>query len=222
MNKLAIGLTAGVLGLAAVAFALRAAPGAERSNASTQKGGARAAVSQAPERCRSVEQHSAATATIPPPPAAAPDPEPSEAEVQVARAKECRRRLALQEPQAFLLAVFPKNPSAEARRAQERCLRWIKERREALETMIDAYVVMNGNYDHAEDLEQLAEIDASFKRDVDGWKDAFPQLAELPDILGATALPLPFFAKADELARNGQPQVVFEDAGLDNPSDETL
>ncbi len=114
-----------------------------------------------------------------------------------------------QQPEEFLAAVIPPEghasfDAASAERARRHVRAYVQDRTEVLRSMSLAYVQSDGEYDFQADLDRLAEIDDEFRRDVADLKERLPQLEQIPEVLGSTALPLPTFAReAEQLARGG-------------------
>ena len=133
----------------------------------------------------------------------APEAAPGEASPElrlVVRAGAELERLEKQQPAAFLEALVPppERPGHDAQlaaRVQASAGKYIAARTAALREMTVRYIEREGDYVFADDLRALDAIDESYRAEVADLVARVPQIQDLPDILGSTALPLPTFAR---------------------------
>ena len=121
----------------------------------------------------------------------------------IQQAKQELERLKVQQPLAFLSAFLPSDDRLVPRSqvsavtsARSASAKYLDERSSLLQTMIANYIASDGTYDFQSDLDRLAENDAYFRNLMAPVAKVFPQIVDLPDVMGSTALPLPTFARA--------------------------
>jgi hypothetical protein len=126
-----------------------------------------------------------------------------------------------QKPETFLTGMLP--PPGDSRhdaKLNERVVAasraYIRERTDLLREMMVSYVETEGTYDFTGDLERLRAVDQAYRDAVAELETQLPGVSQLPDVLGASALPLPAFAEEAQRAIHPEAEITFNEPPTDN------